>query len=205
MYETLEILQFCLENNIRLCRLPSHTSHKLQPGDVGVFGPLKAAYHDQVKLLYRGGTNTVGKEHFAALYSVAREKAFTSHNIRAGWGKSGLYSFNLDRVLRDIQKPPTELTVPKADDGALSCSQDEGPQTPVIADALNALRSLVERDTHALDDESKLRLEKVLNAAQISFAERALLEDDNRLLIKHNDEAKRRRSTKSIVIREGKG
>ncbi|KAJ4991368.1 transposase [Stagonosporopsis vannaccii] len=28
-YETLEILEFCFENNIILCRLPSHTSYKL--------------------------------------------------------------------------------------------------------------------------------------------------------------------------------
>ena len=43
-YETLEILEFCIANNIILCRLPSHTSHKLQPCDVAVFAPLKAAY-----------------------------------------------------------------------------------------------------------------------------------------------------------------
>lgn len=30
-HETLEILEFCFENNIILCRIPSHTSHKLQP------------------------------------------------------------------------------------------------------------------------------------------------------------------------------
>ncbi|OCK78530.1 DDE-domain-containing protein, partial [Lepidopterella palustris CBS 459.81] len=198
-HETLEILQFCLENNILLCCLPSHTSHKLQPCDVGVFGPLKAAYRDQVELLYRGGANTVGKEHFTALYSVVREKAFMPNNIRAGWGKCGLYPFNPDRVLQDIRKPPAELTVPKFNIAALS-----SPRTPATADTLIALRSLVERDTHALDDKSKLRLEKVLNAAQISFAERALLEDDNRLLIKHNNEAKHRRSTKSTVLGRAK-
>ena len=43
-HETLEILKYCFENNIILCRLPSHTSHKLQPCDIGVFSPLKAAY-----------------------------------------------------------------------------------------------------------------------------------------------------------------
>jgi hypothetical protein len=41
-HESLEILEYCLENNIILCRIPSHTSHKLQPCDIGVFGPLKA-------------------------------------------------------------------------------------------------------------------------------------------------------------------
>jgi hypothetical protein len=38
-HESLEILLFCFENNILLCRLPSHTSHKLQPCDVAVFSP----------------------------------------------------------------------------------------------------------------------------------------------------------------------
>jgi len=50
-HETLEILEFCFENNITMCRIPSHTSHKLQPCDIGVFGPLKAAYRDQVERL----------------------------------------------------------------------------------------------------------------------------------------------------------
>jgi len=66
-HETLEILEYCLENNIILCRFPSHTSHKLQPCDIGVFGPPKAAYRDQVERLYRGGANTVSKEHFTSL------------------------------------------------------------------------------------------------------------------------------------------
>ena len=43
-HESLEMLEHCFENNIILCRLPSHTSHKLQPCDVAVFAPLKAAY-----------------------------------------------------------------------------------------------------------------------------------------------------------------
>jgi DDE superfamily endonuclease len=43
-HESFEIIKFCHENNIILCRLPFHTSHKLQPCDVGVFDPLKAAY-----------------------------------------------------------------------------------------------------------------------------------------------------------------
>jgi hypothetical protein len=47
-HKTLEVLEFCLANNIVLCRLPSHTSHKLQPCDVAVFAALKAAYCDEV-------------------------------------------------------------------------------------------------------------------------------------------------------------
>jgi DDE superfamily endonuclease len=58
-HESLEVMQYCFENHIILCRIPSHTSHKLQPCDVGVFGPLKAAYREQVERLYRQSASSI--------------------------------------------------------------------------------------------------------------------------------------------------
>ncbi|KAF2187426.1 DDE-domain-containing protein, partial [Zopfia rhizophila CBS 207.26] len=110
-HETLEVLEFCLENKIILCRLASHTSHKTQPCDVSVFGPLKSAYREEVERLERGGVNAIGKEHFTSLYSRARSRAFTPRNIRAGFSACGLFPFNPDRVLRGIPKPPDESTI----------------------------------------------------------------------------------------------
>lgn len=145
-----------------------------------MFGPLKAAYRDQVERLYRGGANTVGKEHFTSLYSPAWDKALTSRNIKAGWVKAGLFPFNLDRVLGDIQKPLAELTVPKANEAKVGSSlQEEVLQTPVTAEALTSLRSLIERNAYTLDETSKQRLQKLANAAQTSFAKCALLHDEN--------------------------
>ena len=83
-HETLEILEFRFENNIVLYRMPSHTSHKLQPYDVAVFSQLKAAYHEQIKRIERGGVNIIDKQHFTYLYSPARERALTKKNILAG-------------------------------------------------------------------------------------------------------------------------
>jgi hypothetical protein len=45
---TFEILLLYFYNNILLCRLPSHTSYKLQPCNVAVFALLKLACRDQV-------------------------------------------------------------------------------------------------------------------------------------------------------------
>ena len=84
IHETLKILEFCFENNILLYYLPSYTSHKLQPCDVGPFAPLKTAYCDEVERLNRGGIDIVGKEHFTSLYKPARERALTKRNIAAG-------------------------------------------------------------------------------------------------------------------------
>jgi hypothetical protein len=58
----------------------------------------------------------IGKEHFTTLYSPARTKAFTPKNIKAGFAISGLFLFNLDRVLRSMPAPPAELAILRADE-----------------------------------------------------------------------------------------
>ena len=127
-HETLKILVFCFKNRILLCRLPSHTSYKLQPYDIAVFTLLKAAYRDQVEQLERGGIGTIGKQHFTYLYNSARERAFTKRNILAGWKASGLYLFNPDKILTDILKPAAKPTIPIL----RTCEMDLCPQGKVL-------------------------------------------------------------------------
>lgn len=74
------------------------------------------------------------KSIFTFLYSPARERAFMKRNILAGWSKSGLYPFNLDRELKDLPKPTTdfagvnEVTAgPTLHDAVLTA-----PMTPVL-------------------------------------------------------------------------
>ncbi|GIZ48193.1 hypothetical protein CKM354_001126400 [Cercospora kikuchii] len=213
-HETLEVLEFCFENNITLCRLPSHTSHKLQPCDIAVFGPLKAAYRDQVERLERGGVGTIGKEHFTYLYTPARERAFTSRNIRSGWAKAGLFPFDPAKVVKDL--PPATIGLAGLETGIVQqdpVSHDPSPHTPVTpktpvtpvsAEAVHALHNLIKLDTDTLDVTRRQRfqehLEKLTNATQLSFAERALLREPNQFLAKINNEAKARRSTKTEII-----
>ena len=153
-HETLEILEFCFENNIILCRLPSHTFHKLQPYDIGVFAPLKTAYRDEVERLYRGGLDVVGKEHFTSLYKFTKERALTKKNIVTRWAANGLFPFNPERVFRHTPKPPVEFTVTKANtvvgprllDGALQVLVTPvTPVTPSTAEALTSSHNLINR------------------------------------------------------------
>jgi hypothetical protein len=215
-HETLEVLEYCFANNIIICRLPSHTSHKLQPCDVAVFAPLKAAYRDQVEILERGGVNMIGKQHFTSLYSPAREKAFTVKNIKAGFAATGLLPFNPNRVLRGIPKPALEITIPKANEATIEpCPQAEAPQTPVtprtpmLDVALNSLQNLiVEHDAQTLDEASKENLhrhtQKIANVARVALAKSAIQKDQIRFLLKINNEAKVRRSTKSLILGKAK-
>jgi hypothetical protein len=216
---THEILEFCFENNIILYRLPSHTSHKLQPCDVRVFGPLKAAYHDQVEVLYRSGVDTVRKEHFTSLCSPARKRALTPKNIKAAWAASGLFPFNPDRVLRKTLKPISVSTREACQTELLPCLGEEVPQapmlvapitpvTPVTTDALTTLHASIVDYTRAPDRTTKhdmqKSIQKLANAAYMSFAERDLLREQSQFLSKTNNEAKIRQSTKPEIVGRAK-
>jgi len=196
--KTLKILEFYFKNNIILYHPPSHTSYKFQPCDVRVFTSLKTAYRDKADRLFRGGANTVGKEHFTSLYSSVREKAFTKRDITAAWAATGLVPFNPDRVLRATPKPRLNQLFREADEIKVgSYKQDELSQTPVTlvsAEALASLHNIIKQDALTLNKTSIPRLQKhiqkLANAAQISFAQRALLDDQNQLLTRMNNEAK---------------
>ncbi|TVY89412.1 hypothetical protein LAWI1_G008442 [Lachnellula willkommii] len=202
--------RYCFDNNIILCRIPSHTSHKLQPCDVSVFSSLKAAYREQVERLERGCVGTIGKEHFTYLYSPARTKAFTPRNIRAGWSKAGLYPFNPEKVLNEIPKPLDQLTAPEVNVTEVgSCTHDAVPQTPATPVSAEALTRLWTAIGQLPDDEAnrqhKEKLQrKLLDGGRLCFAKCALLEEQNRFLVEINNESKVRRSTGSEVVGKAK-
>jgi hypothetical protein len=78
----------------------------------------------------------------------------------------------------------------------------------VSAEGLASLHNLIKQDAHTLNGTSIQRLErhvqKLVDAAQISFAERALLHDQKQILTRMNNEAKVRRSTQSLVLGKAK-
>jgi hypothetical protein len=91
------------------------------------------------------------------------------------------------------------------------CYQDEVPQTPVTpvtAEAIMSLHNLIKQDTYTLNESSIPRIQtyiqKLANAGQTSIAYCALLDEQNSLLKSINNEAKTRRSTKSVVLGKGK-
>jgi hypothetical protein len=141
----------------------------------------------------------VGKQHFTLLYSRARSIAFTSRNIQSGWSKTGLFPFNPDRVLDGMQKPQTEESVPPP--ASLTTHlppHDDMLPTPVTFESLRSLRTKIAQDT-TLDHSGQHRFQKLANAAEKAFADRALLLDENRLLFEQNNKKTTRLSIRSTV------
>jgi len=61
--------------------MPAHSSHILQPLDVGCFSPLKVSYGKQVESQMRLGINHINKEEFLHLYYPAHVQAITEKSI----------------------------------------------------------------------------------------------------------------------------
>ena len=119
-----------------------------------------------------------------------------------------MFPFNPERVFRNTPKPPAQLLVPGAQDIAVVPDVPQTPITPVTAEALIPLHNLIKEDARTLDEVSQRRLQrhvqKLASAACVSFAECALLQDQNQSLIKINKEAKVRRSTRSVALGKAK-
>jgi hypothetical protein len=167
-----------------------------------VFGPLKTAYRDRVEELYRGGANTVGKQHFTFLYGQARCAAFTSRNIKSAWAKAGLYPWSPDRVLRDIQKPTSQEAQNKY---VIDTVSDDNPlQTPVTAESLTSLRRIIEQNIPVLNDHNQQCIRKLMNAAERAMTARDLLFKENFDLFKQNNESHTRESSNSNMVGKAK-
>jgi len=101
-----KFVAYCIEHDICLFLLLPHSSHLLQPLDVGVFGPLKKAVSTDLDRLIRVGINRLEKIEWVESYIEARPKAFTEKNIRAGWRHSGLAPTN--RYKHILLRPGTD-------------------------------------------------------------------------------------------------
>ena len=82
--------------------MPPHSSHILQPLDIGCFSPLKTAYGHQIEGLIRLGVNHILKEEFLTAYLEAHQASFTTKNIQAGFAATGLVPNEPERVLSQL-------------------------------------------------------------------------------------------------------
>ena len=165
-----------------------------------------STYHEQVEQLFSNGANTIGKQHFTLLYGHARRTALTSRNIRSGWSKAGLWPFNTQRVLGKMSKPKgVQLLCIVTPNVEVSLPSLRTPlQTPMDATSLKALRYRAEAYFKTTDDDPSSFFEKFANAAEVSMAYGALIENRIDILQKQNDEKKLRQATRPTILGRGK-
>lgn len=116
-----DFVAFCIQKNVDVILLPPHSSHLLQPLDVGIFSPLKRALSKQISRLVRTGITRIQKVEWIECFIEARDRSITKDNVLSGWRGAGLFPENMHRILIQLAggelpstpttPPPTAMTI----------------------------------------------------------------------------------------------
>jgi hypothetical protein len=117
-HHSADFERYCKDNKIITLCMPAHSSHLLQPLDVGCFGPLKKAYGREIEHLIRCSITHISKTEFFPAFHAAFRATITESNIRGGFRGAGLAPFDPENVILklDVQlrtpTPAEEVTEP---------------------------------------------------------------------------------------------
>jgi hypothetical protein len=178
-----EFLTTCNRLRILVCILPPHTTHQIQPLDVGLFQSLVTAYSKSLNdLMYKGeGHVHVTKRLFWLLFKDAWDASFTTSNIESSWRKTGIWPFNPPIILDTIKRPVTPPS-----------SSYEGVKTPTTVKGLRNFQRF------CLKDPSTIKLKKLLRANETLLTRVSIAEHRTRNLLQalQIEKKKRQRSKK---------
>jgi DDE superfamily endonuclease len=104
-------IKFCLDHKIILLCLPPHSTHLLQPLDVGIFGPISTKYKNAIRNRFEFNTESynIDKVDFLEIWHEVRRSTITPENVKSAWRDSGLLPYNPDVVLSQLPPKPESL------------------------------------------------------------------------------------------------
>ena len=96
---SIELIEMARENGVCLLCLLPHTSHILQPLDVGAFKSFKSRFNKACsKNMKQNPGRVITADILASMVGQAFPNAFTPVNILSGFKKTGIYPFNPSAV-----------------------------------------------------------------------------------------------------------
>ena len=195
--------KICSENNIIPICMPPHSSHLLQPLDVGCFSPLKRAYGRLVENKARLGFNHIDKFDFLDAYPEARTETFKANTIKNSFEAAGLVPLNPGRVLEQLNIHLKTPTPP--------CSQstNSAPKTPYNLKQLDkqasTIKRLISQNTGSPQSPTKSALNQLIKGCELAMNSGILLAQENQDLRAAHEKKQQgsRRSRRQMVCTEG--
>ena len=195
--------KICSENNIIPICMPPHSSHLLQPLDVGCFSPLKRAYGRLVENKARLGFNHIDKFDFLQAYPEARTGTFKADTIKNSFAAAGLVPLNPERVLEQLNIHLKTPTPP------CSRSTNSAPKTPYNLKQLDkqasTIKRLISQNTGSPQSPTKSALNQLIKGCELAMNSGILLAQENQDLRAAHEKKQQgsRRSRRQMVCTEG--
>jgi hypothetical protein len=203
-HSTLDFERFCKDKNIIPVYMPPHSSHLLQPLDVGCFGPLKRAYSRQVENLMKANINHITKLEFLVAFKAAFFAAMGEENIKGGFRGAGLVPFRPQVVL---DKLDVKLRTPTPTSPPLPTTSPWASRTPHTTTEATSQAKLI-KDRIANHQGSSptailAAVDQITKGTQAIMHKFALLKAENASLREATEALSRRRRAKKTRLRLG--
>lgn len=199
-----DFVLFCIEKQIDLVLLPPHSSHLLQPLDVGIFGPLKTAILHQLSCILRMGISRLQKVEWLERFVLARERAITKDNILGGWRGTGLFPENMHRILiqiPDIQIVPTTPTPSSTSNTMTPFLPNSSPPDPSVLRSTNQA-FLTEISTADISTPVKTHMRRLSGISERLQARVDILEVEVNEIKMVNAQRKERQCGKRLILKD---
>lgn len=147
---SIKALNFAKEKGIVLLTFPPHCSHKMQPLDLTVFGPLKAYYNKACNEFISNFSGRPDNIPRVTIYDVSENVgkafplAFTPSNIMKGFQKSGIEPLNSNIF---------------TEQDYLASSVSDRPQYDVSLNSEPGTSGLCSAETHSIQAQSNVTLD----------------------------------------------
>ena len=195
---------YCKDNKIITLCMPAHSSHILQPLDVGYFSPLKIAYGKHIEGLMRARVTHITKEDFFPAFYTAYQATMTEKNIKGGFQGAGLIPFDPERV---ISKLDVQFKTPTPSNSRPTSSHSWVSKTPNNPIEASSQTNLIKNRISRHQDSSP---SSILNAVDILakgttkiMHKMDLMEAEIRELRAANEALSKRRRAKKTRLRKG--
>ena len=161
------------DHKIILFFLPPHSSHRLQPLDVGVFSAYKHWHSEWVYDATVSGYEKITKNDFLSAIAQIRQKTFKPSTIKLGFRLTGLWPINPIVVLDSLVDSGRDFgfNTPSPPLSAASHSQDSSDlSTPKTAERVKKLEERLEDKISRMQQTPSRRLLRKLAKAATEFA-----------------------------------
>ena len=197
-HATPEFDQYCSDRSIITLCMPPHSSHLLQPLDVGCFSPLKRAYGTQISEFIRLGIHHVDKAEFLLAFMQARIEALSIRNIQSGFAAAGLVPPDPDQVLSKLQIRP--CTPPKAPVQQTQWQPETPHNVAQLERQVKAIKDYLQRRSKSPPSPTDAAINQLVKGCQTAMHSAVLLADENEKLRAANERQKRKRAVKKKQI-----
>ncbi|KID98255.1 transposase, partial [Metarhizium majus ARSEF 297] len=203
-HHSTEFELFCKEHKIITLCMPAHSSHILQPLDVGCFGPLKKAYGREIEGLMKARITHITKTDFLPAFFAAFQAAITENNIKGGFRGAGLIPLGPENVLSRLD---VKLRTPSPLEGVVELPHVWVPKTPnnptEATSQTNYIKKRISRHQGSSPTSILTAMDQFAKGARGIMHRMALLEAENEQLREANATLSKRRRARKTRLSQG--